>query len=134
MAKTSAGKKQSIADLFGEEKKFFLPLPEEEFESRRVELRNANSLSTVRFHGNDYSVSAEYAHKEIPVIGDMAHVRCLVGDEVVAVHKRDWGRKNAHYNPVHYLAIAERRPNSLDFGKPFEHRDYRPNGGRWYIL
>jgi hypothetical protein len=53
----------------------------------------------------------------------MDHVRCLVGDEVVAVHKRDWGKNNAHYNPVHYLAIAERRPNSLEFGKPFEHWD-----------
>ena len=120
MAKTSARKKQTIAELFEEEKKSLLPLPEEEFEARRVELRNANSLSTVRFHNNDYSVPSEHAHKPITVIGDLDHVRCLVGDEVVAVHQRDWGKDNAHYNPVHYLAVAERKPNSLDFGKPFE--------------
>jgi hypothetical protein len=47
-------------------------------------------------------------------------VTFLVRDEIVAVHKRDWGRNGCHPNPVHYLAIAERRPNSLDFGKPFE--------------
>ena len=123
MSQTSARKKQSIAELFDEEKKHLLPLPEEEFECRRVELRNANSLSTVRFHCNDYSVPAEHAHKSITVIGDMDHVRCLVGDEVVAVHRRDWGKNNSHYNPVHYLAIAERSPNSLEFGKPFEHWD-----------
>jgi transposase len=123
MAKTSARKKQSIAELFEEEKKFLLPLPEEEFETRRVELRNANSLSLVRFHNNDYSVPTEYAHKEITVVGNMDHVRCLVGDAVIAVHQRDWGKMNAHYNPVHYLAIAERKPNTLDFGKPFEHWD-----------
>ncbi len=123
MSKTSARKKQSIAELFEEDKKHLLPLPEAEFEARRVELRHANSLSTVRFHSNDYSVPSEYAHKEITVIGNIDHVRCLVGDAVVAVHKRDWGKNNAHYNPVHYLTIAERRPNSLDFGKPFEHWD-----------
>ena len=126
MSQTSARKKQSIAELFDEEKKHLLPLPVEEFECRRVELLNANSLSTVRFHCNDYSVPAEHAHKPVTVIGDRLlrwwhedHVRCLVGDEVVAVHRRDWGKGNAHYNPVHYLAIAERSPNSLEFGKSF---------------
>ena len=123
MSKTSARKKQSIAELFTEEKKFLLPLPEVEFESRRVELRNANSLSLVRFQSNDYSVPTEHAHKPITVVGDMDHVRCLVGGTVVAVHQRDWGKNNAHYNPVHYLAIAERKPNTLEFGQPFEHWD-----------
>ena len=35
MSKTSARKKQSIGELFAEDQKFLLPLPEEEFESRR---------------------------------------------------------------------------------------------------
>ena len=123
MSKTSLRKKQSIAELFTEEKKFLLPLPEVEFESRRVELRTVNSLSLVRFQSNDYSVPTEHAHKSITVVGDLDHVRCLVGDAVVAVHKRDWGKNNTHYDPVHYLAIAERKPNSLEFGQPFEHWD-----------
>ena len=28
--------------------------------------------------------------------------------------------ENVHYDPLHYLALLERKPNSLDFGKPFE--------------
>ena len=112
-----------LAELFDEEKKHLLPLPEEQFEARRIELRNANSLSAVRFHYNDYSVPTEHAHKPIIVIGNLEQVQCLVGDQVVAVHKRDWGKDNAHYSPVHYLAIVERKPNSLEFGKPFANGD-----------
>ena len=33
---------------------------------------------------------------------------------------RDWDRENVHYNPVHYLALLERKPGALDFGKPFD--------------
>ena len=45
--------------------------------------------------------------------------RHLADGVVVAEHERDWGVKKTHYNPIHYLSIAERRPNGLDFGAPF---------------
>ena len=38
---------------------------------------------------------------------------------VVAEHLRNRGKKKTYYNPLHYLSIAERRPNGLDFGAPF---------------
>jgi transposase len=123
MLKTSARKEKTIAELFDEEKKSLLPLPEEEFEARRIELRHANSLSLVRFHNNDYSIPTEYAHHEITVIGGVDVVKFLVLGRVVALHKRDWRKNKTHYNPIHYLALAERKPNSLDFGKPFEDWD-----------
>ena len=31
--------------------------------------------------------------------------------------------RNVHYDPLHYLALLERKPNGLDFGKPFEDWD-----------
>ena len=118
-AKTSAREEKTIGELFSEERAALLPLPDVEFESRRLEIHRANSLSLVRFDRNDYSVPGEQAHKEFTVVGGIDTVRFLVEGECVAVHERDWGRNGTHYNPIHYLAIAEKRPNGLDFGAPF---------------
>jgi transposase len=117
--KTSAMQEKTIGELFAEEQASLLPLPETDFEARRVKVGRANSFALVRFDCNDYSVPAEHAHKQCMVIGSVDTVKFLVDGEVVAVHERDWNKKQTHYNPIHYLAIAERRPNGLDFGAPF---------------
>ena len=118
-SKTSAMKDKTIGELFEEEKPSLLPLPDTDFEARRVEIRRANSLSLVRFDCNDYSVPSEHAHKKFTVMGSVDTVTFAVDGEIVAVHQRDWGKKKTHYYPIHYLAIAARRPNGLDFGAPF---------------
>ena len=118
-SKTSAMQHKTIGDLFSEEMSSLHPLPDTDFEARRVEVRRSDSLSLVRFDRNDYSVPGDHAHKEFTVVGSIDTVTFIVGDEVVAVHERDWGTKATHYNPLHYLSIAERRPNGLDFGAPF---------------
>ena len=117
--KTSAGQEKTIGQLFGEEKLFLLSLPEVDFETRRTALCSADNLSLVRFDGNDYSVPGEHAYKQFTAVGSVDSVRFLVDGEVVAEHPRDWGKKKTYYNPIHYLSIAERRPNGLDFGAPF---------------
>jgi transposase len=119
--KTSAMKDKTIGELFAEEKASLLPLPDTDFEARRITIRSADSLSLVRFDGNDYSVPSEHAYKKITVIGSVDTISFAVDGNIVAVHERDWSKKKTHYNPIHYLAIAEKRPNGLDFGAPFVH-------------
>jgi hypothetical protein len=97
-----------------------LPLPENEFEPRRVEQRRASSLSLVRFDRNDYSVPTAYAHHELTVIGGIEQVEISHGTEVVATHARDWGAEQTSYDPRHYLALLERKPGALDFARPLE--------------
>ena len=118
-SKTSSMQSKTIGDLFDEEKPSLLPLPDQDIETRRVATCRANSLSLVRFDRNDYSVPAEHTHKAFTVLGSIDTVSFCVDGETVAEHRRDWGTKGRHYNPIHYLAIAERRPNGLDFGAPF---------------
>lgn len=50
------GQPANKATLLAEEQAALLPLPKSSFEARRVEPAQANSLSLVRFDGNDYSV------------------------------------------------------------------------------
>ena len=54
--RTLRGKTGSKAELLGEERRSLSPLPNHEFEARRIETAKANSLSLVRFDGNDYCV------------------------------------------------------------------------------
>jgi hypothetical protein len=104
-----------------------LPLPQKPFEARRIESCQANSLSLVRFDRNDYSVPTQYAYRMVTAIGGIERVRFIVQDQIVAEHSRDWEKENIHYDPVHYLALLERKPGALDFAKPFDQWDL-PDG------
>jgi transposase len=106
--------------LLSEEQAVLLPLPKSAFEARRIEPAQANSLSLVRFDGNDYSVPTRYAHQKVTAIGGIEEVRLVVRDQLVAKHPRDWSKEQVHYDPVHYLALLERKPGALDFAKPLE--------------
>ena len=123
----SAGPEPEIAretatkeELLAAEQAWFLALPQQEFEARRVKPAKANSLSLVRFECNDYSVPTEYAHHDVMVIGGIEEVRLVVGDRLVARHPRHWGKEHIEFNPVHYLALLERKPGALDYAKPLE--------------
>jgi transposase len=117
------GKQGTKAELLEKDVRAMLPLPPQPFEARRVEICQANSLSLVRFDRNDYSVPTQHAHHAVTAIGGIERVRFVVQDRVIAEHLRDWDKENVHYNPVHYLALLERKPGALDFGKPFDDWD-----------
>jgi transposase len=114
------GKKGTKAELLEEDRKAMRSLPSDRFEARRIENRKVNTLSLVRFDRNDYSVPTEHAHRKVTVVGLIDRVRIVADTRVVAEHVRDWDSENVHYNPVHYLALLQKKPNSLDFGRPFE--------------
>src|SRR5262249_30893876 len=80
----------------------------------------ASSLSLVRFDGNDYSVPTAYAHHAVTVVGGIDEVRLVAAGRVVARHRRCWGKEQTRFDPVHYLALLERKPGALDFARPLE--------------
>jgi transposase len=114
------GKPATKGELLAEERAALLPLPAEALTAARVEQPHADSLSLVRFDTNDYSVPTGFAHRRVTAIGTVDAVRIAVGDRVVAVHRRSWGREGVFYDPVHYLALLERKPGALDFAAPLE--------------
>jgi transposase len=114
------GQPATKAGLLEEEQQALLPVPKQSFEARRVEPAQANSLSLVRFDTNDYSVPTAYAHHSVTAVGSVEEVRLVVQDQVVARHRRDWGHEQVHYDPLHYLALLERKPGALDYARPLE--------------
>jgi transposase len=120
LARRLWGKPAIKADLLNEERSALLSLPPEPFVAARVGSRDVDSLSLVAFDANQYSVPTEFAHHRATVVASVDTVRIVVGDRVAAVHRRCWGREQVTYEPVHYLALLERKPGALDFAAPLE--------------
>ena len=114
------GKVGTKAERLVDDRAAMLVLPAEAFEPRRVAQGHANSLSLVRFDRNDYSVPTAYAHHEVTVTGGIEEVTITSGTTVVARHPRCWEREQTTYDPLHYLALLERKPGAIDFARPLE--------------
>ena len=126
LGRTLRGKEKSKAELLQEERSAMLPLPSERFEAHRVEKVSASSLSLVRFDGNDYSIPTKYAHHPVTAIGMVDEVRLVVGNHMAASHRRCWKKHGTVFDPVHYLALLERKPGALDFARPMEEWELPP--------
>ena len=117
------GKPAPKRDLLREDQAAFLPLPPQPFEARRIEDGTASSESLVRFDTNDYSVPVRYAHRKLIVVATVEEVRLVFQDRLVARHRRCWDRERTFFEPVHYLALLERKPGGFDHARPLEHWD-----------
>ena len=114
------GKAATKAELLDEERSALLEIPKHRFEARRIEQARADSLALVRFDRNSYSVPTAHAHRPVTVVGGIDEVRLVVDNHLVAKHPRHWGKEHTEYDPVHYLALLERKPGALDFARPLE--------------
>ena len=114
------GKPAPKNDLMLEDQAAFLPLPPQVFEARRIEPGTANSESLVRFDTNDYSVPVKYAHRKLLVVATVEEVRLVYEDRLIARHRRSWQRERTFFEPIHYLALLERKPGGFDYARPLE--------------
>lgn len=114
------GRKRPKEDLLIEDVAAMRELPCVAFEASRVQATRASNLSLVRFDSNDYSVPVRWAYQEVVVKGDCESVRIYREDEPVAEHRRIWEKEQVCFDPIHYLALLERKPGALDFARPLE--------------
>ena len=45
------------------------------------------------------------------------------GTDLVARHRRHWGKEHVTFDPVHYLALLERKPGAFDYARPLDEWD-----------
>jgi transposase len=117
------GKSATKDQILEEERSTLLSLPARSFESRRTIPVRSNSLSLIRFDRNDYSVPTAYAHRELVAVGGIDDVKVVWQDQVVATHPRCWDKHRVLFNPLHYLALLERKPGAFDYARPLEEWD-----------
>jgi len=116
--RTGQGRDRATVQLLTADRAAFLPLPAEPFEARRIEPVTINSLSLGRFDGNDYSVPTAFAYQALTATGTIDRVRFHRRGAVVAEHVRCWGKGQVRFEPLHYLALLERKPGALDYARP----------------
>src|SRR4051812_16062145 len=68
-----------------------------------------SSLSLVRYDRNDYSVPTAYGHRPVLVRGYVGQVVIACGAEIIARHPRSYAREDFVFDPLHYLALLERK-------------------------
>jgi transposase len=118
--RTTRGKPGPVATLLVEDRAGMLPVPTKRFEARRVAEASADSLSLVRFDTDAYSVPTKYAHRPVTVVGTVDEVRIVFEDRLVARHPRCREREQSRFDPIHYLALLERKPGGFDFARPLD--------------
>jgi transposase len=116
--RTGGGRDRTTAELLAGDPAAFWPLPTEPFEARRLEPVTINALSLGRFDSNDYSVPTAFAYQALTAVGTSDRVRFHRRGVVVAEHARCWGKRQVTFEPLHYLALLERKPGALDYARP----------------
>jgi hypothetical protein len=53
-------------------------------------------------------------------VAGIDEVRLVADNHLVARHRRYWGKEHTEYDPIHYLALLERKPGALDFARPLD--------------
>ena len=62
----------------------------------------------------------KYAHRKLMVVATVEEVRLVYEDRLVARHPRCWQRERTLFEPIHYLALLERKPGGFDYARPLQ--------------
>lgn len=116
------GHVESIGERLARDRAAPLPLPPVPYEACETRGARVSSLSLVRCRGNDYSVPVAYGHREVVVRGCVEAVVIACGAAVIARHRRSYEREDVLLEPLHYLALLERKTGALDQAAPLAGR------------
>ncbi len=114
----SHGHTETIGERLARDRRALSPLPESPYDACEKVATRVNSLSLVRYRTNDYSGPVAYGHREVLVRGYVDDVVISCGAEVIARHARSYGREEFIFNPLHYLALIEKKTRALDQAAP----------------
>jgi len=114
------GEKETIAERFERDREKLLPLPPAPYEACEKRATRASSQALVRHDTNDYSVPVRYAHQRVMVKAFVWEVVISCASEVIARHRRSYGREEMIFDPLHYLALLEQKTNALDQAAPLQ--------------
>lgn len=107
-----------VANLLAEDKNKLSPLPKIPYDFRKVEICHISTFSTARFETNTYSVPVMYGGRDATVRASAEIVEIYIDGQVVATHKRCYGKHQPIYQLEHYLPLLERKPRSILQAQP----------------
>jgi transposase len=114
------GHRESIEERFVRDQDALMTPPSMAFDACETVPTQSNSLSLVRYRNNDYSVPVAHGCQEVLVRGYVHEVVIGRGGEVIARHPRSYEREDVIYDPLHYLALLEKKIGALDQAAPLQ--------------
>jgi len=112
------GHSETIGERFERDRAAMLPLPVAPYDACEKVATRVNSLSLVRYRGNDYSVPTQFGHRQVWVKGYVHEVVIICNNDVIARHERSYERETVIFDPLHYLALLEQKTRALDQAAP----------------
>ena len=114
------GYKVSIGERLKADLAAMRDLPGTPFEACELQSGQVTSTSVVRYRGNDYSVPVACGHRAVWIKGFVTRVVIGCGAEVIAEHSRSYDTGDMVFDPLHYLALIERKIMSFDQAAPLQ--------------
>ena len=112
------GHRETIGERLVRDLACFHDLPTSPYDACDKKPGRVSSLSLVRYHGTDYSVPTAYGHREVLIRGYVDTVVISCGPDIIARHVRSYEREDFVFDPLHYLALLERKTAALDQAAP----------------
>ncbi len=110
----------TIGERLAADLEAFRDLPAAPLEPCEKRSARVSSTALVRYRGNDYSVPTCHGFQDVMVKGFVDEVVILCGGEEIARHQRSYGSGVFVFDPLHYLALIETKPNALDQAAPLK--------------
>lgn len=128
------GKEGTILERLEADRACFLALPKGTYEACDRRTGQASSQALVRYRTCDYSVPTAYAHRPVLIKGFVDKVVIACGTDEIASHPRSYERDDVIFDPLHYLALLEKKPGALDQAAPCQGWDLPPAFARFRRL
>jgi transposase len=123
LTRTSHGQRETIGVRLEHDRAGADALPAHRFDPCVFVPVKVDKYQTARFDHNRYSVPRPAAFQVATIKGYIDRVQIVMGDRVIAEHRRCYGRGELILDPLHYLVTLGRRPAVLDHAPVY--RDWR---------
>jgi transposase len=112
--RTCGGNAVSVGVRFEQDQAAALPLPGHPFDACVMQPGQVDKYQTAPFDGNRYSVPRRWAFRVVTVKGYVDRVEVVADGQVIARHRRSYGRRERVLDPLHFLPVLQRKPAALD--------------------
>jgi len=112
--RTCGSNAETVGVRFARDLAAALPVPPRAFEACVIGPGSVDKYQTVAFDGNRYSVPRRWAFRPVTVKGFVDRVEIVADHRVVATHRRSYAAGERVLDPLHFLAVLEQRPATLD--------------------
>lgn len=109
---------RTIAECFTEEQPKLRPITVP-FDGYVESMMRVSSTCLVNVDRNRYSVPAEFAGQVVSVRLTAHEIRVVALGQLIATHRRVFGREQLVCDPWHYLPVLEKKPGAIRDGAPF---------------